>query len=295
MKSYNLKNSFCFTFCFVLFVLFPTLLFAQNLTEIKTLIETAPSLQGAQISYSAKYIGGKKLLSKNEKSLLVPASLLKLFTTATSLDILGADKTFETKIYLNGKQKGSRFIGDVFIVGAGDPTLGSARFKGVPILEELLKTWALVFKEAGIKKIKGNIYADNSLFSGVLLPWRTSYQNIGNYYAAPADALSARDNIYEIHFSSATAEDTQANVSKIIPQIQGLSFKSYVNVSTNTAINDVFANFAPERAGVNLIGAISPSPKEQKIFASIPNPALFLAQSFLQTLQDNDIDVLLSV
>ena len=130
-------------------------------------LQTSPALNNAVYGVYAKYVGGKDIIKKDANLLLVPASVLKLFTTASALEILGTDTTFETDVYLDGKIDGKILEGDIYLLGAGDPSFGSEDFKDKPFYTDLFSSWAKALKDKGIKQIKGNIYADNSLFSGM--------------------------------------------------------------------------------------------------------------------------------
>ena len=64
------------------------------------------------------------LYSRNSERLLIPASNLKLVTTALALKELGPDFRFETNLYSDGKIEDDHLIGDLYIKGFGDPKTG---------------------------------------------------------------------------------------------------------------------------------------------------------------------------
>ena len=255
-------------------------------------LEKSSATDNAIYSVYAKYVGGKDILVKNKNISLVPASVLKLFTTASALEILGTDKTFETKVYLDGKIKGKTIEGDIYLVGAGDPSFGSRDFENKPFYRDLFSSWASALKEKGITQIKGNIYADNSLFNGMQLPWRTSFRNMGNYFASKADALSVANNKYKIVFPSVKEGDENIMPLYTDPDIKGVEFKSAVNASSKVRNEDVYATFEPASNIINLNGVLPITEKQNNIYASLPNPAQFAAESLLESLQNADIKVI---
>ena len=267
--------------------------FCKQMSGVKFLrdLEKSPALNNSVYSIYAKYVGGKDIVAKNNNLLLTPASVLKLFTTASALEILGPDTTFETDVYLDGKIKGKILEGDIYLLGAGDPSLGSKDFKDKPFYTDLFSSLAKVLKDKGIIQIKGNIYADNSLFSGMQLPWRASFKNIGNYFAPKADALSIANNKYKIIFPPAKMGDKNIMPISTEPQIKGLKFKSNVYVSSDIKREDVYATFEPVSNIINLNGVLPVSEKETGIYAALPNPAQFAAESFLESLQNAGIKV----
>lgn len=276
---------------FIIFIFAAICANAQDITQIKDFLAQNAALKNAQYSVYAKYEGGGEIISVNPKARLTPASVLKLYTTAAALDILGADYTFDTKIYYDGQKDGSVIHGDIFVQGGGDPSLGSYRLPLNPDFDTLLDGWTGVLKLAGVEKIKGRICADNTLFKGVLLPWRTTYRNIGNYFAAPVDALSIRDNSYEIYFEPSLADGQTAKVFKTVPEVKGFDIISRVTFSKDIKTDEAYVNFVPVQNAVEVYGTLPLSDKPQKIYAAMPYPALFLAQAFKEKLQAADIKV----
>ena len=249
----------------------------------------APALKNSSYSVYAKYVGGKDIVAKDKNTLLIPASVLKLFTTASALEILGPGKQFETKVYYDGKIKGKTLEGDIYLLGAGDPSFGSKDFDG-PVYTEIFTVWASNLKARGIKRIKGNIYADNSLFNGMLLPWRASFKNIGNYYAPKADALSIGANSYKIVFPPVKEGDINILPLFSEPQID-VEFNSNITVSAEAKKEDVYATFEPASNIVNLNGVLPVTEEQTVINAALPSPAKFAAESFKNTLQNAGIKV----
>ena len=267
--------------------------FAQQKNRVDFLsnLQQAETLKNAQVSFYAKYIGGKEILVKNENTLFVPASVLKLYTTAAALEILGADKTFDTRVYFDGKRKGSVLQGDIYLLGGGDPSFGSRDFGNKPYYTEIFSSWSEILKKQGIKKINGNIYADNSIFSGILLPWRTSYKNIGNYYAPKADALSIAGNQYTLIFPPTKAGDKNIMPVSVEPIVRRLVFLSGVYASEKNSNEQVYVTFEPATNIINLTGTLPITKERTKVFASLPNPALFAAESFYDFLRYAGIKV----
>ena len=201
------------------------------------------SLEGAQSSVYAKYIDGEVLLDKNSSWRLNPASVAKLFTTSASLDTFGADYTFETKIYFSGIKKGSKIKGDIYIVGGGDPSLASKYFD--KSIEQVVLSWVEALKEQGITKITGNIYGDNTLFKDNTLPVYTTYQNIGNYFAAPADALTIKDNNFSVYFEPSGKEGELGKIAQITPQEYQVPIDVKAYYTNQVLREDTYLNFVP--------------------------------------------------
>ena len=99
---------------------------------------------------------------------MIPASNQKLFVTAALLAELGPTARLETRVYARGKLGGrgdSVVGGDLVLVGDGDPSFGTGRFarandQPATRVSQLARNVAA----AGVKRVKGRILADDSIF-----------------------------------------------------------------------------------------------------------------------------------
>ena len=89
-----------------------------------------------------------------ERLHLRPASTMKCLTAIATLDKLGADYDFKTRIYYMGEIDDSTQVlrGDLYCVGGMDPMFSSSD----------MIVLARAVRDQGIKGIEGNIYADLS-------------------------------------------------------------------------------------------------------------------------------------
>ena len=86
---------------------------------------------------------------------------MKVITSASALEILGADYRFETHLgYIGKKAENQTLNGDLVVIGGGDPVLGSEYFQDHYFNLHFLEVWARKIKDAGISKIEGNLILD---------------------------------------------------------------------------------------------------------------------------------------
>ena len=109
-----------------------------------------------------------------------PASVMKLVTTFSALDILGSDFTWKTGFYTDGALSKGVLNGNLIIKGGGDPKWVLER------IEENFKTLQVL----GVQRITGDIILDNSVFD---LPEKNSADFDGEpmrpYNSAPDGLL----------------------------------------------------------------------------------------------------------
>ncbi|MGL4666909.1 MAG: D-alanyl-D-alanine carboxypeptidase/D-alanyl-D-alanine endopeptidase, partial [Saezia sp.] len=97
---------------------------------------------------------GKTWIMHNEKTMMNPASVMKLVTTYAALDILGPNYTWSTAAFIDGKVSNHTLDGSLYIRGSGDPAMTIDRMR------ELLKQ----IRAAGIYAIKGDLLIDPSTY-----------------------------------------------------------------------------------------------------------------------------------
>src|SRR6476469_4672502 len=72
---------------------------------------------------------GQTIFAYNSEVGLAPASTQKTITAAAALELLGKSFQYKTNFYTDGKISNKTLNGNVIVVGSGDPTIGSWRFK----------------------------------------------------------------------------------------------------------------------------------------------------------------------
>ncbi len=250
----------------------------------------APELKNASLGISVMEAGTGKVVVETDPQLsLVPASLLKIITSAAALEILGPHYRFETRIDHSGeidKETGT-LKGNLIIVGGGDPALGSLYFKDHYLKNHFLDQWVKAVRDKGIKKIEGDIVADASVYEKQMIPNTWVWEDLGNYYGAGACGLSVYDNMYEITLQSGLA-GSDCPILKITPEVPGLEIENTVKSSTvNRDMAYVFGSpFDSKRV---IKGTIPENRKSFTIKASLPDPPFLLAHQLKQKLEENNI------
>jgi serine-type D-Ala-D-Ala carboxypeptidase/endopeptidase (penicillin-binding protein 4) len=115
----------------------------------------------------------------------IPASNVKLFTTAIALKILGADYRFATRLMSpNLPNTKGELENGLWLVGSGDPSFRSATG---------LKSLVTQLKNKGIKRVNGGVWAVTSRKSvEVADSWEWS--DLQEYYAAIASPFTINEN-----------------------------------------------------------------------------------------------------
>jgi len=229
------------------------------------------------------------LFELNVNKLMVPASTMKIITSASALEILGAGYRFQTKIgYTDGLIKTNEIRGNLVVLGGGDPTLGSEYFNEIESCRDFAKIWVQKIKAAGIRKITGNIILDGSLYDSEKIPPTWIWGDIGNYYGAGAHAFTCYDNLFRITFKSPKEVGEKTEIFSVTPRIEELEIVNEVVASDeNRDLAYVFGSPLDKNRVIR--GTI---PKKRKAFtikAAVHHPEELLAEALLNQLAKEGI------
>ena len=263
-------------------ILFYILFFCTQAAQAQEALRTFlndPAMRHAQISFELRDLStNNAIVEYNSQIACTPASITKVITTATALETLGADFRFQTKLAIYGTiDKDGTLQGNLYIIGGGDPTLGSRFFSN----SDFVSTWIEAIHKAGIKKINGSVYANTELYDLNPVPILWLREDAGNYYAAGVFPLSAFDNSYEI-----TVKST-ANSIEIFDNANYYSFRNLLKIGTKDSIYILGEPFSQKRS---LYGTIRPH-QTKSVKGDISNPSQFLSQYFSEILRQNGIPV----
>lgn len=130
------------------------------------------------------------LIESNTTTPYNPASTMKLVTTSAAIDILSPTFTWKTEAYALGKMRGNTLHGNLLIKGSGDPKF---------VYEDL---WRFLRKlrGSGLRKIRGNLILDRSLFKDQAFdPAAFDDEPLKAYNAGP-DALLLNFKVLQFNF-----------------------------------------------------------------------------------------------
>jgi D-alanyl-D-alanine carboxypeptidase/D-alanyl-D-alanine-endopeptidase (penicillin-binding protein 4) len=129
---------------------------------------------------------GQILFEANADTLLSPASVTKVMTSAVALAYFGPAYSFKTPVYYSGKFAAGKITGNLYIVGNGDPF----------VVSEVLWQTAVDLKHLGVREITGNLIIDQSLFDDETRDEsrKNSTQKSTHAYDAPVSAFAVNFN-----------------------------------------------------------------------------------------------------
>lgn len=231
---------------------------------------------------------GEYFYKRNENKLAIPASNLKLFTTAAGLVLLGPEYRFKSEIYMNGRIDGTTLEGDLIIRGYGDPTI-SPRFHNGDVYK-VFNDWADTLLSLGIEEINGNIIGDDNAFEDNGLGAGWAWDEETNWFSASTGAICYNDNCIDISVKPAAQSGAPALVN-FIPETKYVTIINKIETVENGIGTELHVY---RDRGTNLItvfGKIETGSEEKKLFSTINNPTQYSMVVLKKILQKKGIFV----
>ncbi len=267
------------TVCLFIYGWLPSVLFAQSLSiqleaGIKKLA-TDEQFKHAIISMCVSDTKtGKVIFDKNSGIGLAPASCQKIITSVTAFELLGSDFQYKTYIYHDKEIINSELKGNLYVTGAGDPTLGSARWKASSA-EGVMNNIAAVLQKNNILSIEGGILVDDRIVELDVVPKGWVWEDIGNYYGAGAWGLNWRENQYDVRFKTGTAANDSTVIVATVPEDMRTmySFTNLVKTGAKGSGDNGYLFSSPFTKNIIARGSVPSSSNGFTIVGSMPEPA----------------------
>ena len=168
--------------------------FEERLRSLVNSSVAQSAISGIQV---VEVDSGRVIAERAPHDALVPASNMKLFTTAAAIDLLKPSFEITTSVHVRGEIDPSGTLnGDVKIVGRGDPTIGGRFHDGVATA--VIDEWASDLKRAGIKTIAGNLVFEYGYFDTEYIHPTWPADQLVNWYEAPIAAFSMQEGCVEV-------------------------------------------------------------------------------------------------
>lgn len=241
--------------------------------------------------------GGATLYEHGEDRLFVPASNVKLFSTALALRRLGPDYAFTTSVVSQGEiAENGRLDGDLRLIGGGDTNLSSRElpyrsredFAGDRL--EPLRQLAQGVKNAGVKSISGDVVGDDSRYVWQPYPRGWSYADTLQGYGSATSALVFNDNLIELRVTPGTV-GAPARVA-IIPNLAYYAISNRtLTMSGRTVARGLQARRGEMPDRIVLAGQIPSRSGGRTFELAADDPALYAATALKRALADLGVAV----
>ena len=213
------------------------------------------------------------LYSRDAQKYFIPASNVKLLTTAAALQKLGANFRIETSVY-SGEN------GNLYIAGRGDPSLAEAQ----------LQDLAQQLKRRGISQVN-ELIGDDSYFQGNAVHPNWEWEDAQAGYGAPINSLMFNQNAIELILSP-QAIGQPLKVTFAQPKLTNqwrIENKSVTVGQNESEFIEVGRDFGQPMLQVR--GNLRVGAESESAYVAVVNPAHHFLQQFQQSLEAEGIAV----
>ena len=240
---------------------------------------------------------GQTLFESNADKYFVPASNMKLFTTALALAKLGPDYRFHTTLETNGALSAEGVLtGDLFLVGRGDPNLSNRKFPyalkeefdGAP--EKTLAELADALVAKGLREITGDVIGDDSYFPREPYPNGWEIDDMVWEYGAAVSAIVVDDNTVTL---TLTPGETAGSAVQAVVNPATPDFLVQNNVVTSAAEikSDLTLTREPNAKIVVVRGTLPARSTPRKLVLALHEPAEHAGALLVQLLTERGVRI----
>src|SRR5438128_215548 len=261
----------------------------------------------AHSRFGIKFISaetGDVVYELNSPQLFVPGSTTKVLSAGMALELLGTDYRFHTKIYRTGPiEKDGTLQGDLVLVASGDLNLsnriqpdgtlafenedhsyGGPDSKGLPGDPlQVVREFAQQVAATGIKRVKGKVLVDASLFpEGV--------RELGT--GVVISPIVVNDNVVDVVASPGPIEGSPVQL-KIAPQTGYVTITN--QATTGKAGSKTSLEYENEKLNpdgtrsATLTGSLAVGGKPTMASYPVPEPSRFAATVLMEALKEQGI------
>jgi len=247
---------------------------------------------------------GEVIYKLNAAQLFVPGSTTKLLSEGAMLEVLGAEYRFHTKVYRTGPiGKDGTLQGDLILVASGDMDLSnriqpddtlifededhsyggpdSKGLPGDPLV--VMRDFAKQIAAKGIKRVKGRVLVDASLFP-------EGYRELGT--GVVVSPIVVNDNVVDVIISPGATENSPVQL-KIAPKT---AYVTIVNeATTGKAGSKATVDYGDDKLNpdgsrtVTLTGSFPSDGKPVMAVYPVPQPTRFAATVLVEALKEQGI------
>ena len=248
----------------------------ERLAKAVDKLQSDAQMKHAILGFSVvKTETGEKVFELNVQTGLAPASCQKTITSAAAMELLGPAYRYHTVLGYDGIITKGNLKGNLYLIGNGDPTLGSWRYDSTKE-KIILNRWVEVLKQNGIKKIEGDLIAQNGKWEHETLPGGWIWDDMGNYYGAGIAALNWHENQYDLILQSGTNIGDKVSIVETRPKLLNTELESELLSAAKGSGDNAYIYLPPFAQKGFLRGTIPVDEKAFTISGSFPDPSLQL-------------------
>lgn len=255
--------------------------------ELTSIIQEAGSPDSRWGVVAISLDRGDTILAMNPHERLIPASNMKVLTSAAAIQLLGPDFRYRSFLLSRGMISDGVLRGDLHLFGTGDPTL-SERFH--PTESTVLETMAQAVIQAGITRVEGDLVLDGSYFQGSYLHEDWDPSDFNDAFAAPVSALAVAENLVKLRVAAGPWVGAPAAVY-LEPEGSGIGVQNAVRTAPPGTTTRVWLTRPDPSDPIAIEGEISSRSRELWRRLPVPDPLVYAGRQLQRVLEDTGVRV----
>jgi D-alanyl-D-alanine carboxypeptidase/D-alanyl-D-alanine-endopeptidase (penicillin-binding protein 4) len=265
--------------------------------RVDAILGSAPQSKGEWGLLVTDAATGDVLYQCNADRYFLPASNMKLFTTALALQKLGPDYRFRTTLEADQQPSSDgKLQGSFFLVGRGDPNLSNRKFPfdlkeefdGTP--EKVISDLADAIAAKNIKEISGDIVGDDSYFPRERYAEGWEIDDMVWEYGAAISAIVVDDNTVTVTLTPGLAVGEPVT-AETLPATPDFAVNNQVATSAAGVKADLTLKREPGSNLVEITGTLPAGSNSKELILAIQEPALHAAAMLKRLLEARGIKV----
>ncbi len=268
-------------------------------TRLDRIVDASSALSRAFVGMRVVRLSdGHVLYARNSERLFVPASNMKLFTTALALSKLGADYRLTTQVGSEVPVDADGTLpGDLELVGGGDPSLSGREYPyrshappaAVYSFSPLDALADQLVAKCGLKRIAGDIVGDDTRYVWEPQPGPWSSDSATREYGAPVSALIVDDNAFALTLRPAGRAGDLARIT-LTPPFENFAIDNHV-VTTERGERKIELYRTASGRELHVWGTIPKGDAGYTQELAIGDPAVYAAEALRDALMRRGVSI----
>lgn len=256
----------------------------QQLSRDLTAATLEPGVQRAAWGIVVQSLDrDERVFELNPRTLLVPASTVKLISLASAADAVGWDYHFDTTVRATAPIVDGVLRGDLIVVGSGDPSIGSRSGQG-------LTAWVEALRQRGLTRIEGRVIGDDDSVEEPRPQLAWAWDDLGYQSGALFGALNLNENSMTVTVVPGLSTAVQPVVDTG-PEVPSGVLRNRVVTGPPGSPRLLWPEQRPGEPFLTIAGSIPADSGPAPLVVSVGNPTAWFAIAFRKALVDGGIEV----